>query len=35
MTRIGGANPRIWVDIFLDNREALAGLAEQRGCSSR
>jgi hypothetical protein len=23
-TRIGGANPRIWVDIFLDNREALA-----------
>ncbi len=31
MTRIGGANPRIWVDIFLDNREALAGvLAEQR-----
>lgn len=31
MTRIAGANPRIWVDIFLDNREALAGvLAEQR-----
>jgi prephenate dehydrogenase len=31
MTRIGGANPRIWVDIFLDNREALrAALAEQR-----
>jgi prephenate dehydrogenase len=31
MTRIGGANPRIWVDIFLDNREALAGaLADQR-----
>jgi len=31
MTRIGGANPRIWVDIFLDNREALqAVLAEQR-----
>ncbi|HEX6955801.1 MAG TPA: prephenate dehydrogenase/arogenate dehydrogenase family protein [Agromyces sp.] len=31
MTRIGGANPRIWVDIFLDNREALASaLAEQR-----
>ena len=31
MTRIGGANPRIWVDIVLDNREALAGaLAEQR-----
>jgi prephenate dehydrogenase len=31
MTRIGGANPRIWVDIFLDNREALAAaLADQR-----
>ena len=31
MTRIGGSNPRIWVDIFLDNREALqAALAEQR-----
>jgi prephenate dehydrogenase len=31
MTRIGGANPRIWVDIFLDNREALqSALAEQR-----
>jgi prephenate dehydrogenase len=31
MTRIGGSNPRIWVDIFLDNREALAGaLAEHR-----
>ena len=31
MTRIGGANPRVWVDIFLDNREALqAVLAEQR-----
>jgi prephenate dehydrogenase len=24
MTRVAGANPRIWVDIFLDNREALA-----------
>jgi prephenate dehydrogenase len=23
MTRIAGANPRIWVDIFLDNRDAL------------
>ena len=23
MTRVAGANPRIWVDIFLDNREAL------------
>ena len=31
MTRVAGANPRIWVDIFLDNSEALAGaLAEHR-----
>jgi prephenate dehydrogenase len=31
MTRIGGSNPRIWVDIFLDNRDALtAALAEHR-----
>lgn len=31
MTRIAGANPRIWVDIFLDNREALVtALAEHR-----
>jgi prephenate dehydrogenase len=31
MTRIGGANPRIWVDIFLDNRKAItAALADQR-----
>ena len=31
MTRIAGANPRIWVDIFLDNREELAAaLAEHR-----
>jgi prephenate dehydrogenase len=31
MTRIAGANPRIWVDIFLDNREALGlALGEQR-----
>jgi len=31
MSRIAGANPRIWVDIFLDNREALLGaLAEHR-----
>jgi len=29
MTRIAGANPRIWVDIFLDNRDALLdGLRE-------
>jgi prephenate dehydrogenase len=31
MTRVAGANPRIWVDIFLENREALiAELAEHR-----
>ncbi len=31
MTRIAGANPRIWVDIFLDNRAPLAtALAEHR-----
>jgi prephenate dehydrogenase len=31
MTRIAGANPRIWVDILLDNRDALVGaLAEHR-----
>ena len=31
MTRVAGANPRIWVDIFLDNREALlAALDEHR-----
>lgn len=31
MTRIAGANPRIWVDIFLENRRALAAaLAEHR-----
>src|SRR5919109_1556 len=31
MGRIAGANPRIWVDIFLENREALgASLAEHR-----
>ncbi|MGL6280593.1 MAG: prephenate dehydrogenase/arogenate dehydrogenase family protein, partial [Gaiella sp.] len=31
MSRIAGANPRIWVDIFLDNREALlVALAEHR-----
>jgi prephenate dehydrogenase len=29
MTRVAGANPRIWVDIFLDNREAVIdGLRE-------
>jgi prephenate dehydrogenase len=31
MTRIAGANPRIWVDIFLENRETLAAaLSEHR-----
>jgi prephenate dehydrogenase len=31
MTRVAGANPRIWVDIFLDNSEALRdALAEHR-----
>jgi prephenate dehydrogenase len=31
MTRVAGANPRIWVDIFLDNAEALrVALAEHR-----
>jgi len=31
MTRVAGANPAIWVDIFLDNAEAIAeALAEHR-----
>ncbi len=31
MTRVAGANPRIWVDIFLDNAEPVrAALAEHR-----
>ncbi len=31
MSRIAGANPRIWVDIFLDNRDALVtALGEHR-----
>jgi prephenate dehydrogenase len=31
MTRIAGANPRIWVDIFLDNADAVrAALGEHR-----
>ena len=31
MTRVAGANPRIWVDIFLENRVAVAeALAEHR-----
>jgi prephenate dehydrogenase len=31
MTRVAGANPRIWIDIFLDNADELgAALAEHR-----
>jgi prephenate dehydrogenase len=31
MTRVAGANPRIWIDIFLANREPILGaLAEHR-----
>src|SRR6185312_14070619 len=31
MTRVAGANPRIWVDIFLENADELGGaLAEHR-----
>jgi prephenate dehydrogenase len=31
MTRVAGANPRIWVDIFLDNADALReALGEHR-----
>jgi prephenate dehydrogenase len=31
MTRIAGANPRMWTDVFIDNADALrAGLAEHR-----
>jgi prephenate dehydrogenase len=31
MTRVAGANPRVWVEIFLDNAEALRGaLTEHR-----
>ena len=31
MTRVAGANPRIWVDIFVDNAPALSeALAEHR-----
>jgi prephenate dehydrogenase len=36
MTRIAGANPRIWVDIFLDNAEALRNaLADHRRAVER
>ncbi len=29
MTRVAGANPRIWVDIFLDNRAAIVAALEE------
>jgi prephenate dehydrogenase len=29
MTRVAGANPRIWIDIFLDNRDALLAAAQE------
>jgi prephenate dehydrogenase len=29
MTRVAGANPRIWVDIFLDNREPLTAVLRE------
>ena len=36
LTRIAGANPRIWVDIFLENRDELRGaLAEHRRAIDR
>src|SRR2546428_56405 len=36
MTRVAGANPRIWVDIFLENAEVLrAALAEHRTRTDR
>src|SRR5438094_6864472 len=36
MTRVAGANPRIWVDIFLENADALrAALAEHRTRTER
>jgi prephenate dehydrogenase len=31
MTRVAGANARIWVDIFLDNREALLEAVREHG----
>ena len=30
MTRVAGANPRIWVDIYLENAALRAALAEHR-----
>jgi prephenate dehydrogenase len=36
VTRVAGANPRVWVDIFLENRdELLAALAQHRRALSR
>jgi prephenate dehydrogenase len=36
MTRVAGANPSVWVDIFLDNRdELLTALAEHRQAVGR
>ena len=36
MTRVAGANPDVWVDIFLDNRdEVLAALADHRRAVER
>src|SRR5919199_4052841 len=31
MTRVAGANPRVWVDIFLDNAEALGEALAEHG----
>ena len=31
MTRVAGANPRIWVDIFLENRDALLDALREHG----
>ena len=28
MTRVAGANPAIWIDIFLDNRDAILSAVE-------
>jgi prephenate dehydrogenase len=36
VTRVAGANPRVWVDIFLDNRdELLTALADHRRAVTR
>ncbi|HEU0193045.1 MAG TPA: prephenate dehydrogenase/arogenate dehydrogenase family protein [Gaiellales bacterium] len=31
MTRVAGANPRIWVDIFLDNRASVLEVLQEHG----